>query len=73
MLLESDKDKDFNKVSPDRVDPSKGYTEDNVVLCCWGINRMKLNIPYDEFIILCTLISNKHKLEVSQPNLLTVY
>jgi hypothetical protein len=28
-------------MSIDRRDPSKGYVEDNVVLCCLGVNYLK--------------------------------
>ena len=33
----------------DRVDSSKGYTEDNVVPCCWIHNKMKSDMTYGEF------------------------
>lgn len=38
----------FNGV--DRVNNNQGYYIGNIVPCCWNCNRMKLNIPYDEFI-----------------------
>jgi hypothetical protein len=34
----------------DRVDPSKGYTQDNVRTCCWNCNRMKGNTPEVVFL-----------------------
>jgi hypothetical protein len=37
------------KVSIDRVDSDKGYTKNNVVLCCSLVNFMKLDTKLDEF------------------------
>lgn len=34
----------------DRVNPSKGYTVDNVVPCCWRCNVAKANHPLEEFL-----------------------
>lgn len=35
----------------DRKDNNKGYSIDNVVLCCWECNRLKSNrFTYEEFI-----------------------
>lgn len=39
-----------NKISIDRVDSTKGYTVENVVLCCKVINVMKSNLNIEEFI-----------------------
>ena len=33
----------------DRIDSSKGYRLDNVVPCCGTCNKMKNNLPIDEF------------------------
>ena len=30
-------------LSVDRIDSSKGYTQDNIVLCTWIVNKMKNN------------------------------
>jgi hypothetical protein len=43
----------------DRIDSSLGYTIDNVVLCCWIVNRMKNDLTVRQFIELCTLVSQK--------------
>jgi len=37
----------------DRKDNSKGYVIDNCVPCHVSINRMKMAMPYEEFVILC--------------------
>lgn len=34
----------------DRLDSTKGYTEDNVVPCCGRCNEAKMDIPKDEFL-----------------------
>lgn len=44
---------DNNALSIDRIDSSKGYTRDNVVLVCSSINVMKNSHSIDEFINLC--------------------
>jgi hypothetical protein len=41
MKLSSDTERDLYLMSIDRTDSSKGYTKDNVVLCCWGVNVLK--------------------------------
>lgn len=48
--------KDYNylnynpeKVSIDRIDSSKGYIKDNIVLCCAITNTMKMDLPFEEF------------------------
>jgi hypothetical protein len=40
---------DPNKVSIDRVDSSKGYLKDNVVLCCNLVNYLKVDLSLDYF------------------------
>lgn len=34
----------------DRIDSSKGYSVDNCIPCCSLCNRMKGDMPYDEWI-----------------------
>lgn len=50
----------YYTVSLDRLDSSKGYTKDNVVLCCAFINAMKNVLTYDQFILACKAIANYH-------------
>ncbi len=40
-------------ISLDRRDPTKGYTRDNVVLCCYIVNLMKTVLFDTEFIAFC--------------------
>ncbi len=43
----------INTLSLDRIDNSKGYTKENVVLCCHRINQMKNTLTNNDFINLC--------------------
>ena len=46
----------FDRASLDRIDPSKGYTEDNVQLVADFVNRMKYQLTEDELLAACRLI-----------------
>ena len=41
MKLTADKYRDLFLMSIDRISSTEGYTKDNVVLCCWGMNVLK--------------------------------
>lgn len=43
-------------ISIDRIDSSKGYTEDNVQLVLARINKMKSNLNQDDFINICKVV-----------------
>ena len=47
-------------LSIDRIDSSKAYTKDNVVLCCSAVNRMKNKYSHQEFVKWCKLIAQNH-------------
>ena len=48
----------LNFPSLDRKVPDLGYTKDNVVWTSWGVNRMKSNLPHNQFIEFChTIVS----------------
>lgn len=51
----------FNTVSLDRVDSSKGYIVGNIQLLCTAINRMKLDYDEKVFIQFCHLVSQHNK------------
>jgi len=54
----------YDTISLDRLDSSKGYIKGNVVFCCGFINVMKSNLTYDQFIFACKMIVNhSHKNE----------
>lgn len=44
---------DENVMSIDRIDPAIGYTPQNIVVCCWRINKMKNDFPSNDFLSLC--------------------
>ena len=44
-------------ISLDRVDSSKGYTQDNIRLCCLIINSIKTNLPLNKFLDCCRLVA----------------
>lgn len=46
--------------SLDRIDSTKGYIPGNVHWVSWKINRMKLNLPHEEFIQLCSLVASRN-------------
>lgn len=48
-------------VSVDRIDNTKGYTPDNVVLSCVAVNRMKYTHPKGEFLRWCGLVTEHCK------------
>lgn len=47
-------------VSIDRVDSSKGYVVDNIVLCGTYVNRMKNEFSVEEFVHWCRLVVEHH-------------
>lgn len=56
------KTKDENVMSIDRINPKIGYTKENIVICCWRINRMKLNYGVKDFLKLCEDICVHNKI-----------
>jgi hypothetical protein len=47
-------------ISVDRINSDKGYDKDNIQLVCAIVNRMKTDLPDNDFIDLCQKIIN-HK------------
>jgi len=45
-----------NRVSLDRIDPTKGYERDNIQLVIDIVNRMKNRYSYEKLIYYCRLI-----------------
>jgi hypothetical protein len=43
--------------SLDRIDNAHGHSADNVVLSCRRVNLMRGNLPVEEFLRLCRLVS----------------
>ena len=38
-----------DRITIDRIDSSKGYIKENIVLCCWTANNLKQDLCIDEF------------------------
>lgn len=51
----------FNTVSLDRIDSSKGYVVGNIQLVCTAVNKMKQEYSEDLFIQLCHLVAQNNK------------
>ncbi len=47
---------DKNIMSIDRINPSCGYTPDNIVLCRWSVNNMKSNLSVEDFLSTCKAV-----------------
>jgi hypothetical protein len=51
----------LNTVSLDRIDSSNDYVEGNIQLVCVPINRMKLDYSEEQFVNLCSLVTQNCK------------
>jgi hypothetical protein len=63
----------FNTISLDRVDSSKGYVVGNIQLVCTAINRMKQEYSEEMFLLFCLLVTQNNKLSESPERLLARY
>ncbi len=52
---------DPNQLTFDRLDNTKGYTDDNVVACSLRINRLKDSLTIDDITMLYMAIQKKSK------------
>lgn len=48
-------------ISIDRIDSNLGHSKNNVQLVAAIVNRMKTDLPYSEFIKICSIISENNK------------
>lgn len=46
------------RVSVDRLQASRGYEEDNVVLCCWFMNRARSDLSCDDFRSVMLMVAS---------------
>jgi len=60
VSIKIDKDKNINSASPDRINPNEGYCPNNIQWVHKTINQMKWNLPQDEFVKWCRLVSTKN-------------
>lgn len=63
----------FNTVSLDRVDSSKGYVVGNVQLVCAAINKMKQEYTEELFVLMSHLVTQNNKLSETPEVLLARY
>ena len=59
LILCDLRDKAEYNASIDRIDSNKGYTKDNIVLCCFYINKMKNNLETKDFVEICKIIADR--------------
>lgn len=52
------KNKNPRSLSFDRIDPDKGYTNDNIMFVCTIVNNMRGNMLLPEFKELCEKVAN---------------
>ena len=60
-----DKGRNFKDRSPftpsvDKIDPSKGYTKDNIQIVCWWYNLAKATYSDKEVLELCKAVVNQN-------------
>ena len=53
MTLSNEYHTDPNVMTVDGIEPTKGYTEGNIALCCSIANRMKQDMTIEEFKSMC--------------------
>lgn len=51
----------FHTISVDRIDSKIGYTKENTVLCCWGINNMKQQLTVEQLLFWADKLIEKQK------------
>lgn len=56
----------LGNVSLDKIDPSKTYTQDNVQLVCWAINRAKGEMSQSLFVLMCEKVVNQNVQRLSK-------
>ena len=56
-------------VSIDRIDSKKDYTIDNIQLVCRNINFMKLDMKQEDFVWLCSQVSQHNQAPIALPTI----
>lgn len=60
LKVKENGERHFNTISLDRIDPTRGYYQDNVVICCWIVNAMKGALSVEAFVSLCREVVDHH-------------
>lgn len=64
MTFELDKGRIYSNVSIDQIEPSKGYTKDNIQLVCMAINQLKSDFDLNIVYLICkNIVDNIKTLE----------
>ena len=61
MTYEVDKGRIFTNISVDQINPSGGYTPNNIQLVCMGVNQMKSDMSMNELYTFCEEILNNRE------------
>jgi hypothetical protein len=63
QLTENSYESRYN-ICIDRIDKNKGYAKENIILIGKIVSKMKSNIDMKSFIHLCSIISEKNKINI---------
>lgn len=59
-VREQDTIRHITNVSISRIDLSRRYTPDNIILVCVGVNTTKYSLSIDDYITMCLLVTQYH-------------
>jgi len=62
MSISGDYHTNLDAMTIDKVIPSLGYVEGNIVMCCRIFNCIKQNLTYDEFMNHCKEVLEYNKI-----------
>lgn len=60
--IQFDLNSKWDKPSLDRIDPSKGYSKDNIRLVTWRVNHCKGELSDYEFVEMCMSVAENNTL-----------
>ena len=63
MTFKKGEGKLFYNISVDRFDNTKPYEDGNIVFCCMVVNRMKQELPIDEFWKICKNVAENNSIK----------
>ena len=63
MTFQKGQGKLFFNISVDRYNNDKPYQDGNIVFCCMVINRMKQELPIDEFWKICKNVAENNSIK----------
>ena len=60
MTYTLDQGRVYTNISIDQIEPSKGYTIDNIQLVCMGVNQIKSDLDMETVLFLCKSILDNY-------------